>query len=1132
MSLKIDRVQLEIEIKNDQSRLKMRELEGDMKKLKNELKKLPEGTAEWIKKSEELRKVQAQYDSIIDKIGLTGLSMKELRNRQRELNQVMQNMDPRSASYAQLRTQLDAVNNRMRTLRGQSQATGLSMGKLADGFNRYFGMLTAFTASFTGVFLGFKKTIEVANEYGASVANLSALTGLAGDELNWLSDQAKNLTKSGTDSGIAITASAQEIVDSYTKMGSAKPELLKNKEALDQVTQQALIMAEAAKMEATPAIESLANTMNQFNAPASEAGRFVNVLAAGSKEGAAEISDISDSIVKFGAAAASANVSVEESVAMIEALSEKGVKGEIAGTALKTMLIRLQQQTDDFNPKVVGLNKALENLAGANLSTAEMVKIFGQESLVQAQILIENHKRVSELETAVTGTNTAFEQAKINTETNSAALERAKNAFQLTAIELGEKLAPALTFSTSGFSYLMKAVVAGIEVWKKYSPEIKTAAATIAVYTIAVNASTIADKLKVFWNEKVIASFAKLKTTVSVNPYAALLAAIPLIIGLMGSLIKRVNESKKQYEGYKFNLDKVNAAMDEEKAKIDTVFTALKNANPKSQERADLIKQINETYGKYLPNLLSEKSSLQEIEQAQKAANDAMMDSIVLKMKQDELTQLGEETLKKQREILKSQVVNKDNTSVTTFKVLAEQLSYFEKGTDAYANNLGNMQVMVNNLGGSLTALEGYAATLKRQREGVNEIETAYNGLRLGINSVKNSEAEQTDQNISNTNKKNESDEDRNKKLEELWNWERQLQKAIIDNMKDGYEKQLALEAYTYDGLKHNIEKEIEDKRIRNQVLEQEAIAHHNRLNEINAINVDNIVVEPDGEIPDLEEDPEIINAILTEEYKRKLYQDTEQFKRDQLAESLRINEISQTEYNARIAAMDSAAWQTKVSGYESTFSALSGLLGEFGSENKRVVLAQIGFDTASAVSSLMKVAEANPLNSLTFGSAGMAQWITGLARILGNVAKAKNILSTTGFAGGRYPVRTQDGIYNVAFGGSPSTQVVSTPTHFVAGEQMPEMIVDGPTFKYVRANYPDAINAIMHSRAKVRGFADGYYGESSTAMQSSEHLTEMIKSMMILLTKIDREGVGVSYNKLTSAQSEVDDIESQTRLK
>lgn len=465
MSLKIDRVQLEIVINNDQARKQMRELDEEARKLTSEMKKLDKTSAEYAQKAARLKSIKTQMDGIYESIGVANLTMRELANRQRDLNAIIQNVRPGTEEYRRLRNELDQINARMGELRGRSRETGMSLRGVADGFNRYFGMATAFLASFTGIVLGFRKLVDMANAYGESVANLSALTGLAGRELNWLSNQAKEVAKNGTDAGIKVTAGAQAIVDAYTLMGSAKPELLQNKEALDQVTQSALIMADAAKIKATEAVDSLANTMNQFSAPASEATRYINVLAAGSKAGAAAIPSISASMVKFGAAADVANISVEESVALIETLAEKGLKGELAGTQIKTALLKMQTGADDTNPKIVGLSTALENLKNKNMSAADMVKFFGQEAYIAGQILISNVDRVNYFTEAVTGTNVALEQARINTDSDAAAKQRAVNRYELTAIKLGERLAPAVTFSTNAFTYLLKAIVSSIDLF-------------------------------------------------------------------------------------------------------------------------------------------------------------------------------------------------------------------------------------------------------------------------------------------------------------------------------------------------------------------------------------------------------------------------------------------------------------------------------------------------------------------------------------------------------------------------------------------------------------------------------------------------------------------------------------------
>jgi TP901 family phage tail tape measure protein len=505
-NLKIDRVQLEIVIKNDDSRKRIRELEQDTTRLTREMKALErqgkKDTDVYREKEAAIKRNRAEMDRLIQAIGLTGLSMKELQQRQKELNAIMRNMDPRIPEYKKLEAQLLLVNNRMKELKTGAQTAGNSFQNLADGFNKYFGLITAATATLTGLIMGFRKVIDIANEFGASVANLSALTGLVGDDLQWLADQAKKVALEGTEAGVKVTAGAQAIVDAYTLMGSAKPELLKNKEALDLVTQSALTLAEASRMKATDAVESLALTMNQFSAPAKEAARYINVLAAGSKEGAAEVPQIAASMVKFGAASAAANISIEESVGLIETLAEKGLKGERAGTQIKTALLKMQIGADDTNPAIVGLQVALDNLRAKGLTAAEMVKFFGLESYVAAEILVANSPRVKFFTDAVTNTGIAMEQAAINTDTNSAALQRAKNRMEITAITLGEKLAPSLTFSTNAFNYLVKAILAAPAWFKKNEVSIILMTGAILAYNAAVVKSIAATILNTLTNSK------------------------------------------------------------------------------------------------------------------------------------------------------------------------------------------------------------------------------------------------------------------------------------------------------------------------------------------------------------------------------------------------------------------------------------------------------------------------------------------------------------------------------------------------------------------------------------------------------------------------------------------------------
>ena len=360
-----------------------------------------------------------------------------------------------------------------------------SMKGMAEGFNRYFAMVTAAAASLTGLVIGFKQVIKTFNDYEERVDNLSALTGLAGESLDWLSQKAKDLSTATLEGGIRVTQSAQEIIDAFTKTGSARPELLKNKEALVATTEEAIILSNAAKTELQPAIEALTMVMNQYNVPATEARRIINALAAGSKEGAGEIPYLTQAFEKAGTVAADAGISIETLVATIETLAPRITQPEIAGRSLKGVILDLQTGADDTNPAIVGLATALENLGKKNLTVTELTKKFGTENITTAKILIDNVGELKRYEAAVTGTNVALEQAAINTDNNNAKLAQAKNRLNVMSIELGEKLAPALQISTNGLSYFIKGMTIAIDFLSKHKAIISTLVASIVAYAIA-----------------------------------------------------------------------------------------------------------------------------------------------------------------------------------------------------------------------------------------------------------------------------------------------------------------------------------------------------------------------------------------------------------------------------------------------------------------------------------------------------------------------------------------------------------------------------------------------------------------------------------------------------------------------
>lgn len=265
-------------------------------------------------------------------------------------------------------------------------------------------------AAFAGVGAAMGDAVRKSMEFEKSMSSLSSLTGFVGDDLDFLKGQAINL-------GATTTQTASQVADAFRLIGSQMPQLLESKEALAAVTKDAITLAEAAGMEVPEAAKALTGALNQMGAGAEYSGSYINILAAASQKGSADIQYLNKSVEKSGGMASTTGVKFNELVAAIETVAPKVTEASEAGTQLRNVLLVLDTNADkNLRPSVVGLGKALENLAAKHWDAGQMAKVFGRESVNAALALASGLDTYKELETAITGTNTATEQAKTNTD--------------------------------------------------------------------------------------------------------------------------------------------------------------------------------------------------------------------------------------------------------------------------------------------------------------------------------------------------------------------------------------------------------------------------------------------------------------------------------------------------------------------------------------------------------------------------------------------------------------------------------------------------------------------------------------------------------------------------------------------
>jgi len=180
-----------------------------------------------------------------------------------------------------------------------------------------------------------------------------------------------------------------------------------------------------------------------------------------------------------------------------------------------------------------------------------------------------------------------------------------------------------------------------------------------------------------------------------------------------------------------------------------------------------------------------------------------------------------------------------------------------------------------------------------------------------------------------------------------------------------------------------------------------------------------------------------------------------------------------------KLTEINKAENQARYNNFKNLSMGIANLAGAGAALQKSFALGEVAIDTARAISSLTAASEANPANAVTFGGAGVGQFVAGLARILGNIAQAKSIINSSGFAEGGY---TGDGgKYEVA-------GVVHRGEYVV-----PKHIVSNP-------KYSGAISALESVRQN--GYADGGLVTSNLSsgidaqIQSQKQILSLVSNM------------------------------------
>ncbi len=279
---------------------------------------------------------------------------------------------------------------------------------------------------------------------------LTGETGEAFDKLN------KEMTDSAQSLADELGVSATEVAEGFYQVLSTGAEAMSPQ--FDAVARTAIKFAKTIGISISESVERLNDTLNAFGLEGTEAERVANVFFTASKQVATTVPQLASAMRDAAPAAATMNISLEDTTSILNALAQSGIKGAQAGTAFRQIILKLSKPTKEgskalkaFNTQIFkggklkpiiqifkdlqsGMSKMSEEQRASNLKA-----LVGEEAFSRlAAILGRNLDEVQGWSEALREADGVMEQAfEQRMDTAVRNFEAMKNAVTNLAAEIG-----------------------------------------------------------------------------------------------------------------------------------------------------------------------------------------------------------------------------------------------------------------------------------------------------------------------------------------------------------------------------------------------------------------------------------------------------------------------------------------------------------------------------------------------------------------------------------------------------------------------------------------------------------------------------------------------------------------------
>lgn len=445
-----------------------------------------------------LAALQREYASAVIAKGKDSTEAKQLEGKIRSLN----------TELSQNKAKMNEAETAARSLASEERDLGNAAEKAGDGFTVAKGIISNFATD--ALMTGAQKTKELAGDivglgstFESSLSKVAALSGASADQMAQLEAKAREL-------GSSTNFTASQVADAFGYMALAGWDTQQSIDGIAGV----LTLAQAGEMDLAAASDLLTDYLSAFGLQASDSSMMADVLAYAQGHANTNTEQLGQAFKNCAANCNAAGMDVQTTTAFISELSNQGLKGSEAGTALTAVMRDMTSQMEDGQIAIGDTSVAVMDASGNYRDMVDIVQDIEsatdgmgdaqKASALQSTFTADSIKGLNLILNAgadelgsfrdeLYGSNDAAQQmADTMTDNLNGDLATMQSAFEETGLKVYDKFQEPLR---GAVQFVTGTVVPGItwliENFDQIAPVLGAAGAAIAAFAIVANIQSV-----------------------------------------------------------------------------------------------------------------------------------------------------------------------------------------------------------------------------------------------------------------------------------------------------------------------------------------------------------------------------------------------------------------------------------------------------------------------------------------------------------------------------------------------------------------------------------------------------------------------------------------------------------------